>query len=61
MGKFVGKLEGFYGSLNPAGQAMLGTILEGAQSGDTSAYVFRSRRCGDPAEGSSGSESQAEG
>jgi hypothetical protein len=25
----VGKLEGFYGSLEPAEQAMLGTILEG--------------------------------
>jgi hypothetical protein len=26
--QFVGKLEGFCGSLDPAGQAMLGTILE---------------------------------
>ena len=25
----MGKLDGFYGSLDPAGQAMLGTILEG--------------------------------
>ena len=33
----MAKPEGFYGSLDPAGQAMLGTILEGAQSGDTSA------------------------
>jgi hypothetical protein len=42
---FVGKLRGFHGSLNEAEQAMLGTILESAQGGETGGYI-RPRRTG---------------
>lgn len=35
---FVGKLREFHGSLNEAEQAMLGTILESAQGGETGGY-----------------------
>ncbi len=57
---FVGKLRGFYGSLGESGQAMLGTILEGAQQGDTGGYAIRNgRRYEDPTEGSSSSESSS--
>jgi len=34
---FVGKLKEFHSSLDESGQAMLGTILEEAQPGDTGA------------------------
>jgi hypothetical protein len=62
--QFVSKLKGFHDSLDPAGQAMLGTILDGAQGGDTGGYLFRHRRYGEP-EQQGGSEeggtSSAEG
>ncbi len=57
---FVGKLREFHGSLGASEQAMLGTILEGAQAGETGGY--RSRigfRYEDPTEGSAGSESSS--
>ena len=57
---FVMKLKEFHSSLDESGQAMLGTILEGAQSGDTGGYAFKARRYEDPAaEDSSGSESSS--
>ncbi len=43
---FVGKLREFHGSLDESGQAMLGTILEGAQAGDTGGYASRWGRYG---------------
>ena len=36
--EFVGKLKSFHGELDPAEQAMLGTILDGAVAGETGAY-----------------------
>jgi hypothetical protein len=39
--EFVGKLRGFHDNLDAAGQAMLGTILEGAVAGETGGYRFR--------------------
>lgn len=57
---FVGKLREFHGSLGESEQAMLATILEGAQAGDTSGYGIKRGRYGTPDEGSS-SESQVEG
>jgi hypothetical protein len=36
--QFVSKLRGFHGFLDPAGQAILGTILDGAVAGDTVGY-----------------------
>ena len=50
---FVGKLREFHNSLSESEQAMLMSVLEGAQSGDTGAYGFRPRRYGDPEEGGS--------
>lgn len=35
---FVGKLREFHSSLDESGQAMLGTILESAQGGETGGY-----------------------
>ena len=43
---FVSKLRDFHDSLDPAGQAMLGTILESAQGADTGAYGWRLPRYG---------------
>lgn len=60
MEQFVGKLRGFHGSLGESEQAMLATVLEGAQQGDTGGYAVRKSRYGTPDEGSS-SESQVEG
>ena len=57
---FVGKLRGFHEGLDPAGRAMLGTILEAAQGGETGGYKYRWSRYGDPEEGG-GSPSEAEG
>jgi hypothetical protein len=54
--QFVGKLRGFHDSLDPAGQAMLGTILDGAQGGDTGGYAFRFKRYEDPEGQQGGSE-----
>jgi hypothetical protein len=39
--EFVGKLRGFHDSLDPAGQAMLETIVQSAQSQDTGGYTVR--------------------
>ncbi len=36
--EFVGKLRGFHDALDPAGQAMLESILQGAQGGETGGY-----------------------
>ncbi len=38
---------------------MLGTILAGAQTGDTGGYAVKARRYEDPTEDSSGSESSS--
>ena len=58
--QFVGKLKEFHGSLDEGERAMLGTILEGAQSGETGGYAAKARRYEDPtAEDSSGSESSS--
>lgn len=39
--EFVSKLRGFHDSLDPAGQAMLGTILEGAVAAESGGYGLR--------------------
>ena len=57
---FVGKLREFHGSLGEPERAMMGTILESAQAGETGGYRYRWNRYGDPEEGG-GSESSAEG
>jgi len=54
---FVGKLREFHGSLDESGQAMLGTILEGAQQGETGGFRYRWGRYEDPTQESAGSES----
>jgi hypothetical protein len=41
---FVGKLREFHGSLDETQRAMLGTILEGAQQGETGGYGKRTPR-----------------
>ena len=56
---FVGKLREFHGTLDEPGQAMLRTILEGAQQGETGGYRFRWGRYEDPTEGEAGSESSS--
>ena len=58
---FVTKLKEFHASLDESERAMLGTILECAQSGDTGAYLLKARgRYEDAtAEDSSGSESSS--
>ena len=53
---FVDKLKGFHSSLEESGQAMLGTILESAQGGETAGYRRAKRRYGDPDEGGSEQE-----
>ncbi len=50
----------FHGSLDESERAMMGTILEAAQAGETGGYRWRFTRYGDPEEGG-GSESSAEG
>lgn len=59
--QFVGKLSGFYGGLQTSAErAMLESILESAQAGETGGYGLRSgRRYEDPTEGGSGSESSS--
>ena len=47
---FVAKLRDFHGSLDESGQAMLGTILEEAQGGETGGYRKKFHRYGDPDE-----------
>ncbi len=57
---FVGKLREFHSSLDESGQAMLGTILEGAQQGETGGYKSRVNfRYEDPTQESAGSESSS--
>ena len=54
------KLKEFHGSLDETERAMLGTLLEGAQTGDTGGYSIRAgRRYEDSTEDSSGSESSS--
>ncbi len=56
---FVMKLREFHGSLGEAERAMLGTILEGAQAGETGGFGFSARgRYEGPTEGT-GSESSS--
>jgi hypothetical protein len=58
---FVGKLKGFYGGLpSSAERAMLESILQSAQGGETGGYAIKKSRYGSPDEGGS-SESGAEG
>jgi hypothetical protein len=40
---FVGKLKEFHSSLDDSGQAMLGSILDSAQGGETGGYRRRRR------------------
>jgi hypothetical protein len=55
---FVGKLRDFYRSLSESEQAMLVSILEGAQAKDTGGYAVRWKgRYGEPEEGSTEQES----
>ncbi len=57
---FVGKLREFHGSLGESERAMMGTILEGAQQGETGGYRGRyGLRYEDPTEGESGTESSS--
>ena len=44
---FVVKLRDFHGSLDESGQAMLVTILEGAQGGETGGYRKKFHRSGE--------------
>jgi hypothetical protein len=57
--QFVSKLKEFHSSLEEGEQAMLVTILEEVQIGDTGAYGIRRGRYGGPDEGSSGSETSS--
>ena len=56
---FVGKLREFHGSLGEGERAMLGTILEGAQAGETGGYLYRRGRYEDPTQESSSTESSS--
>ncbi len=56
---FVGKLRGFHGSLGEGERAMLGTILEGAQAGETGGFRYRWGRYEDPTQESSSTESSS--
>ncbi len=56
---FVAKLRDFHRSLSESEQAMLATILEGAQAGETGGYRKRFHRYGEPEEGSTESESSS--
>ena len=40
---FVAKLRDFHGSLSESEQAMMDTIVDSAQGGDTGAFAFRRR------------------
>lgn len=58
---FVTKLRGLHGSLGESEQAMLGTVLEAAQAGETTGYAGRRIfRYGAPEEGG-GSQAETEG
>ncbi len=56
---FVAKLREFHGSLSASEQAMLVSILEGAQTRETGGYAKRFHRYGDPDEGSTDQESSS--
>ncbi len=56
---FVGKLREFHGSLGEGERAMLGTLLEGAQAGETGGYLRRRSRYEDVTESSSEQESSS--
>ena len=56
---FVTKLKEFHASLDEAERARLGTILEGAQTGETGGYYAKARRYEDPTEGDTGTESSS--
>jgi hypothetical protein len=56
---FVGKLKEFRGSLDEGERAMLETILESAQGGETTGYRRAKKRYGDPDEGDSEQESSS--
>ena len=56
---FVAKLREFHGSLDEGERAMMATILEGAQTGDTGGYALKAKRYEDPTEGEAGSESSS--
>jgi hypothetical protein len=55
-GARVRKLDNFHGSLDESGRAMLDTILEGVQTGDTGGYAVKKARYEDPTADNSGSE-----
>jgi hypothetical protein len=57
--QFVGKLKEFHSSLDEGERAMLGTILESAQGGETAGYRRKRSRYGDPDEGGSEQESSS--
>ena len=56
---FIAKLKAFHRSLSESEQAMLVTILEGAQGGETGGYFVRFKRYGDTEEGGSEQESSS--
>ena len=60
---FVGKLKVFHGGLQTSAErAMLETILQGAQAGDTQGFMpFRRVRYDDAPQESTGSESSSSG
>ncbi len=58
-GARVGKPDDFHGSLDEPGRAMLDTILERAQTGDTGGYTVKKARYEDPTADNSGSESSS--
>ena len=41
--QFVSKLRGLNDSLDPAGQAMLGTVLDGAVAAESGGYAVKAR------------------
>ena len=56
---FVTKLREFHGSLGEGERAMLGTILEATQGGETGGYRYRRGRYEEATEDTSGSESSS--
>ena len=56
---FVMKLKGFHESLDESGRAMLESVLESAQGGETGGYLRARRRYDDATEESTGSESSS--
>jgi hypothetical protein len=54
-------LREFHGSLDESERAMMGTVLEAAQAGETAGYRFRWSRYDVPTEGGSEQESSSSG